>query len=191
MKRAYRALLRLYPYDFRAAFEAEMLAAFDAGARQARARELAGRVRGLAAEWFAKWTTHPIDRGRRQIAHLLLDRRVADRDDRIHRPTHVIEQRSDLVHQLELRAAVCHRVRGVRIEHDFQLRVVDLLAARHFHGTLGIGGALATRLFLARFLAATSDPLTLSGAAILLLLTYSKRHSGEARHTNRPCPGTS
>jgi hypothetical protein len=64
MKQAYRLLLRLYPYDFRAAFAAGMLAAFERGGGQGRARELAGLVRGVAFEWFAKWTTDPIDRGR-------------------------------------------------------------------------------------------------------------------------------
>jgi hypothetical protein len=64
MRRAYRALLRLYPYDFRAAFGAEMLAAFDAGSGKGRVRELAGMARGAVAEWFAKLTSDPIRRGR-------------------------------------------------------------------------------------------------------------------------------
>jgi len=64
VKRAYRALLGLYPYDFRAAFGAEMLAAcgrVDAGHP---AVELAGLLTGAATEWIAKLTCDPSVRGR-------------------------------------------------------------------------------------------------------------------------------
>ena len=54
MKRAYRTLLGLYPYDFRAAFAAEMLAAFARVDPDRRLAELAGLVTGVAAEWNAK-----------------------------------------------------------------------------------------------------------------------------------------
>jgi hypothetical protein len=64
MKRAYRALLKLYPYDFRAAFEAEMLAAFASQGIQRRGAELAGLSIGVAAEWIAKLTSDPSVRGR-------------------------------------------------------------------------------------------------------------------------------
>lgn len=46
-----RRLLGLYPYDFRAAFEMEMLEAFERAGHPA--AELAGLIRGAAAEWFA------------------------------------------------------------------------------------------------------------------------------------------
>ena len=48
MERAYRALLKLYPYDFRAAFGAE----------------LASLVTGAAAEWIAKLTSDSFVRAR-------------------------------------------------------------------------------------------------------------------------------
>jgi hypothetical protein len=54
MERIYRALLRLYPYDFRLWFGAEMVHAF--AQSPAPLPELAGLVAGAAAEWFAKWT---------------------------------------------------------------------------------------------------------------------------------------
>jgi hypothetical protein len=57
-------MLRLYPYDFRAAFGAEMRAAGMCGAGQGLVRELVGLACGVAAEWFVKWTTDPVDRGR-------------------------------------------------------------------------------------------------------------------------------
>ncbi len=65
MKRMYRALLRLYPYDYRAAFEREMLGGeLLAGEGLQSPRELAGLLRGAAAEWYAKITTDPSVRGR-------------------------------------------------------------------------------------------------------------------------------
>jgi hypothetical protein len=65
MKRMYRVLLRLYPYDFRAAFEREMLVGeLLAGARFESRREVAGLLRGAVAEWCAKLTTDPSVRGR-------------------------------------------------------------------------------------------------------------------------------
>lgn len=60
MRRIDRLLLRLYPYDYRAAFEREMLQGF---ARPA-AVEWTGLLCGAAAEWLAKLTTDPAVRGR-------------------------------------------------------------------------------------------------------------------------------
>jgi hypothetical protein len=54
VRRAYRALLRLYPYDFRAAFAAEMLAAFASVGAERGVVELAGLLIGAATEWIAK-----------------------------------------------------------------------------------------------------------------------------------------
>ncbi len=74
-KRAYRALLRLYPMDYRTCFAAEMLSAFEAAANERRKQgmlrsghfvlaELAGLLRGAAAEWMAKLSTDSSIRGR-------------------------------------------------------------------------------------------------------------------------------
>jgi hypothetical protein len=60
MRRVYKALLGLYPHDYRAAFESEMLRSFEHPA----VAELAGLLRGIAAEWCAKLTTDPSVRGR-------------------------------------------------------------------------------------------------------------------------------
>ena len=60
--RIYRALLGLYPYDYRVAFEAEMLDMLRA--EGLRWTELLGLARGAAAEWIAKLTTDPAERGR-------------------------------------------------------------------------------------------------------------------------------
>lgn len=65
MRRAYAALLRLYPEEYRALFESEMLALFDeASAEQCERgrvvflwfalRELAGLACGGGFEWIAK-----------------------------------------------------------------------------------------------------------------------------------------
>lgn len=64
MIRVYRALLKLYPYDFRAKFAAEMLAAFARLGADRRAAELAGLLAGAAAEWIAKLTSDNSVRGR-------------------------------------------------------------------------------------------------------------------------------
>ncbi len=64
MRRAYQTLLKLYPFDFRAAFAAEMLAAFDTLDAQRGGVELAGLLAGAAAEWTAKLTTDKSVRGR-------------------------------------------------------------------------------------------------------------------------------
>jgi hypothetical protein len=64
MKRAYRMLLKLYPYDFRAAFAAEMLAAFAWVDADRRGAELAGLVTGAATEWIVKLTSGRSVRGR-------------------------------------------------------------------------------------------------------------------------------
>jgi hypothetical protein len=55
---------RAYPYDFRAAFEAEMLTAFAKKRAERRRAELAGLLAGAAAEWIAKLTSDPSVRGR-------------------------------------------------------------------------------------------------------------------------------
>jgi hypothetical protein len=57
MKRMYRTLLKLYPYDFRAAFAAEMLAAFARVDADRRGAELGGLVAGAAFEWIVKITS--------------------------------------------------------------------------------------------------------------------------------------
>jgi hypothetical protein len=65
MRQIYRALLRLYPGDYRSAFSSEMLATFDKVAEErlrtglASARfalpELSGLLLGAAVEWMAKF----------------------------------------------------------------------------------------------------------------------------------------
>jgi hypothetical protein len=55
--------LRLYPYDFRAAFAAEMMAAAELNVRM-RLAELMGLAMGAVHEWFAKLTTDKYIRGR-------------------------------------------------------------------------------------------------------------------------------
>jgi hypothetical protein len=57
VKRAYVALLGLYPYDYRSAFAAEMLAAFERVGPERHRAELAGLLTGAAAEWIAKLTS--------------------------------------------------------------------------------------------------------------------------------------
>lgn len=67
MKRTCRALLRLYPYDYRAAFASEMLAIFEIRNAERPCRrwvELAGLLCGAAVEWRAKLTTDESTRGR-------------------------------------------------------------------------------------------------------------------------------
>lgn len=64
MKRAYRALLGLYPYDFRAEFGAEMLAAFKTVDAERHGAELAGLLAGAAGEWIAKFTSDRSARAR-------------------------------------------------------------------------------------------------------------------------------
>lgn len=67
MEHIYRALLRLYPYDFRFWFGVEMAAAFSKSAADLRIQgrwdrlrfalaELADLAAGAASEWYAKWT---------------------------------------------------------------------------------------------------------------------------------------
>lgn len=60
----YKALLRLYPYDYRALFGAEMVQAFAQQPRCCAAAELCSLVTGAAGEWFAKLTTNRTLRGR-------------------------------------------------------------------------------------------------------------------------------
>ena len=62
----YRSLLRLYPYDYRAAFAAEMLKTFKAGEEGGRsaAKELFAVLIGAGSEWMAKLTTDKGVRGR-------------------------------------------------------------------------------------------------------------------------------
>jgi hypothetical protein len=58
----YRILLKLYPADFRARFQGEMLSAHEeAGGGFS---ELAGLIAGAAVEWIAKWTYSPAVRAR-------------------------------------------------------------------------------------------------------------------------------
>lgn len=83
MRRAYAALLRLYPRDFRALFASEMLTAFEKTAEERRTcgraafvrftvNELAGVVIGAGAEWVAKFTTDRSRRGRHLPDRLLM-----------------------------------------------------------------------------------------------------------------------
>jgi hypothetical protein len=75
VRRAYQALLRLYPGDYRAFFAAEMWNAFEQAAEERRGQgwpvffrfalaELIGLVAGAGTEWFAKLTTDSSVRGR-------------------------------------------------------------------------------------------------------------------------------
>ncbi|HEV2445195.1 MAG TPA: hypothetical protein VGS58_04715 [Candidatus Sulfopaludibacter sp.] len=65
MRRAYRLILRLFPFDYRLWFAAEILAAFDRAHREGgTARELAALAAALPAEWIAKLSTDPAVRGR-------------------------------------------------------------------------------------------------------------------------------
>jgi hypothetical protein len=64
MKSIYQALLTLYPYDYRAAFAAEMAAALETVDARRHGQELAGLLTGAAAEWIAKLTTDPGVRAR-------------------------------------------------------------------------------------------------------------------------------
>jgi len=75
MRTAYRALLRLYPHDFRVWFAAEMTTAFEARSAECRARgqavflrfaiaELIGLVKGAAAERTARIAADPAVRAR-------------------------------------------------------------------------------------------------------------------------------
>jgi hypothetical protein len=64
LKRAYSALLGLYPYDFRTAFGAEMLTAFGRVDAERRGAELTGLLTGAPVEWIAKFTSDRSIRGR-------------------------------------------------------------------------------------------------------------------------------
>jgi len=75
MRRVYENLLRLYPYDYRALFAAEMLTVFEKSGAERRelgfaayicfaAAEMFGVVRGAAFEWIAKHTGGGFVRGR-------------------------------------------------------------------------------------------------------------------------------
>jgi len=64
VRQPYRALLNLYPYDFKAAFAAQMLAAFDRVSPDRRRAELTGLAIGAAREWIAKLTSDASLRGR-------------------------------------------------------------------------------------------------------------------------------
>lgn len=75
MERIYRALLRLYPYDFRIWFGAEMAEAFGQSSADLRLlgrwdwfrfalAEVAGLAAGAATEWCAKGTGDRIARAR-------------------------------------------------------------------------------------------------------------------------------
>jgi hypothetical protein len=67
MRKIYRAILQLYPPEYRALFAAEMTQTFDQAALYHRKRgpgafprfaatELTGLLSGLATEWVARWT---------------------------------------------------------------------------------------------------------------------------------------
>jgi hypothetical protein len=71
----YRALLRVYPRDYQAAFAAEMSRAFELAADERRGQgrgvylrfvvgESIGLIGGAASEWIAKLTTSSFIRGR-------------------------------------------------------------------------------------------------------------------------------
>lgn len=74
-ERAYRLLLRLYPYDYRALFAKEMENAFEQAAAERRQQPMPALLRfllsefvdllaGATAEWIAKLTTDSSVRGR-------------------------------------------------------------------------------------------------------------------------------
>ena len=65
MRRAFRSILRLYPYDYRVWFAPEMPACFEAARCRGRGlSELAILAARLPAEWTAKLVTDPAVRGR-------------------------------------------------------------------------------------------------------------------------------
>ena len=85
--RLYTTLLRLYPQDYRLAFEAEMLAAFERSAQEhsraggfSRLRflfvELAGLAGGIAREWAVRANTDPSIRARSLPAAPMMGRGV-------------------------------------------------------------------------------------------------------------------
>jgi len=65
-RQTYRVFLGLYPWDYRASFEREMLRSFDLLPERRRSvtKELLGLLIGAAREWQAKLTTDPMIRGR-------------------------------------------------------------------------------------------------------------------------------
>lgn len=74
-RRAYRALLRLYPYDYKERFAREMLSAFEQGEAERRLQcrpaffrfivvEFVDALSGAGVEWMIKWTTDRAVRGR-------------------------------------------------------------------------------------------------------------------------------
>jgi hypothetical protein len=74
-RNAYKAVLRLYPVDFRARFEHEMVAVFECRLSERRGqgwpalssvvcRELLSAACGAAAEWAAKLTSRCASRSR-------------------------------------------------------------------------------------------------------------------------------
>lgn len=74
-QRAYRALLRLYPHDYKERFAAEMLSTFEQRATERRRKsrptffgfviaELIGALSNAGLEWIAKLTTDRAVRGR-------------------------------------------------------------------------------------------------------------------------------
>ena len=64
MRRISKALLRLYPYDYRVMFAAEMVDVCEKSAREHVVVELIGLLFGAAREWNAKLTTDRAIRGR-------------------------------------------------------------------------------------------------------------------------------
>jgi hypothetical protein len=67
MRRAYQSILKLYPYDFRDMFTAEMVSAFDEAIQERHSRgfaELIALLIGVIPEWIAKLTSDRCVRGR-------------------------------------------------------------------------------------------------------------------------------
>jgi len=69
MRKAYRAILWLYPANYREIFGAEMMETFQRAAVDSRSagsstfrrfavREFGGLLRGLCREWIARWAAH-------------------------------------------------------------------------------------------------------------------------------------
>lgn len=124
MKRIYKALLRLYPADYRELFAAEMLSVFTEAAEARRKppalvafalTELIGLIGGAGAEWAAKFTTDPSVRARclARDAKLAAPCGSPDRDSL---PQEVIEaqQRVTLVISRMVYAIAHHDFPGAR-----------------------------------------------------------------------------
>ncbi len=112
MQLFYRAILRLYPAEYRAVFAPEMLATFDQAAMDSRkrgvlhfvsfaTREFAGLLKGLFAEQMAKWAA--------QEAYITSR---SSSTDSTQLPAEIVEVQSRLAHLLRgMEFAIAH--------HDF------------------------------------------------------------------------